>query len=173
MNTLELIGRNKELFKTDIKNFEDSIKEKVANSKFLILGGAGSIGQAVTEEIFKRDPKSLHVVAVKKNSLNMRSSYTDVLTPISDHFADEDIDILIVNDEADAATAMKDPEEYNQCMIVLNDMVGLPQVRAVLHVTATPQAVLGLPVTEPARHQGYRYGTPSRLSSRLEIFAVP
>ena len=79
MNTLELIGRNKELFKTDIKNFEDSIKEKVANSKFLILGGAGSIGQAVTEEIFKRDPKSLHVVDISENNMvelvrNIRSS---------------------------------------------------------------------------------------------------
>lgn len=105
--------------------------------------------EQVIDALDSKDGADVAVVAVKKNSLNMRSSYTDVLTPISSHFVDKEMDILIINDEADAATAMKDIEEYNQCMIVLNDMVGLPQVRAVLHVTATPQAVLGLPVTEP------------------------
>ena len=73
--------------------------------------------EQVVDALDSNDGADVALVAVKKNSLNMRSSYTDVLTPISDHFVDEDIDILIVNDEADAATAMKDPEEYNQCMM--------------------------------------------------------
>ena len=31
---------------------------------FLVLGGAGTIGQATTKEIFKRNPKKLHVVDI-------------------------------------------------------------------------------------------------------------
>ncbi|WP_268034975.1 UDP-N-acetylglucosamine 4,6-dehydratase [Algoriphagus sp. PAP.12] len=47
---------------------------------FLVLGGAGSIGQAVTKEIFKRNPKKLHVVDISENNLvelvrDVRSSF--------------------------------------------------------------------------------------------------
>jgi FlaA1/EpsC-like NDP-sugar epimerase len=41
----------------------------VSKSKFLVLGGAGSIGQAVTKEIFKRNPQKLHVVDISENNL--------------------------------------------------------------------------------------------------------
>jgi FlaA1/EpsC-like NDP-sugar epimerase len=34
-----------------------------------VLGGAGSIGQAVTKEIFKRNPLKLHVVDISENNL--------------------------------------------------------------------------------------------------------
>ena len=57
MNLLQLIGRKKELFKNDIDRLEEEISSLVSKSSFLVLGGAGSIGQAVTEEIFKRNPK--------------------------------------------------------------------------------------------------------------------
>ncbi|WP_351089925.1 polysaccharide biosynthesis protein, partial [Shewanella sp. S1-49-MNA-CIBAN-0167] len=41
----------------------------VANSRFLVLGAAGTIGQAVTKEIFKRQPTKLHVVDISENNL--------------------------------------------------------------------------------------------------------
>ena len=69
MNTLKLIGRNKELFQLDIEYFEDEINEKIINSKFLIIGGAGSIGQAVSKQIFKRNPKLLHIFDISENNL--------------------------------------------------------------------------------------------------------
>ncbi len=53
---LELIGRNEELFITDIDNCKEELFRLVSSSKFLVLGGAGSIGQAVVKEIFKRNP---------------------------------------------------------------------------------------------------------------------
>ena len=34
-----------------------------------MIGGAGSIGQEVTREIFKRDPKVLHVVDTSENNM--------------------------------------------------------------------------------------------------------
>ncbi len=69
MNVLKLIGRTEPLFKNDISENEESLKEIVSNSSFLVLGGAGSIGQAVTKEIFKRNPLKLHVVDISENNM--------------------------------------------------------------------------------------------------------
>jgi len=79
-NILSLIGRNKELFATDINDHEQELKRIVSQSRFLVLGGAGSIGQAVTKEIFKRQPKKLHVVDISENNMvelvrDIRSSF--------------------------------------------------------------------------------------------------
>jgi len=69
MNMLSLIGRDSELFEDDIKTHEKELSEKVSSSSFLVIGGAGSIGQAVTKEIFKRNPKKLHVVDISENNM--------------------------------------------------------------------------------------------------------
>ncbi len=66
---LHLIGRDKELFTQDINQHEKELKQIVSNSRFLVIGGAGSIGQAVTKEIFKRNPKKLHVVDISENNM--------------------------------------------------------------------------------------------------------
>ena len=80
MKLLNLIGRDTELFHRDIQNYEDKLSEIVKQSKFLVIGGAGSIGQAVTKEIFKRHPKKLHVVDISENNMvelvrDIRSSF--------------------------------------------------------------------------------------------------
>jgi len=80
MNILNLIGRNKPLFEEDILLHENELNEKISCSSFLVLGGAGSIGQAVTKEIFKRKPIKLHVVDISENNMvelvrDIRSSY--------------------------------------------------------------------------------------------------
>ena len=79
-SVLSLIGRDKELFLTDIQNHEAKLSQIITNSRFLVLGGAGSIGQAVTKEIFKRNPEKLHVVDISENNLvelvrDIRSSF--------------------------------------------------------------------------------------------------
>jgi FlaA1/EpsC-like NDP-sugar epimerase len=68
MDILNLIGRHKPLFEDDINKHEEVLSKKVQGASFLVLGGAGSIGQAVTKEIFKRNPKKLHVVDISKNN---------------------------------------------------------------------------------------------------------
>lgn len=80
MNILNLIGRDKELFQHDIEKHELDLKNKISNSRFLVIGGAGSIGQAVTKEIFKRKPKKLHIVDISENNMvelvrDIRSSF--------------------------------------------------------------------------------------------------
>jgi len=77
---LHLIGREKELFTEDIQQHEKELQQIVSNSRFLVIGGAGSIGQAVTKEIFKRNPKKLHVVDISENNMvelvrDIRSSF--------------------------------------------------------------------------------------------------
>ncbi|OXL41855.1 UDP-N-acetylglucosamine 4,6-dehydratase [Enterobacter mori] len=79
-NILQLIGRNKALFSEDVSGNEIELKRIVSESRFLVLGGAGSIGQAVTKEIFKRNPKKLHVVDISENNMvelvrDIRSSF--------------------------------------------------------------------------------------------------
>ncbi len=69
MNILNLIGRDSELFIEDIKQYEQEISGIVSTSSFLIIGGAGSIGQAVTKEIFKRNPRKIHIVDINENNL--------------------------------------------------------------------------------------------------------
>ena len=69
MNVLALIGRERPLFDTDIQRHEAELSALVQASRFLVIGGAGSIGQAVTREIFKRRPKALHVVDISENNM--------------------------------------------------------------------------------------------------------
>lgn len=77
---LSLIGRSSTLFSSDISLQDKELAKAVSSSSFLVLGGAGSIGQAVTKEIFKRNPKKLHVVDISENNMvelvrDIRSSF--------------------------------------------------------------------------------------------------
>ncbi|WP_148265911.1 UDP-N-acetylglucosamine 4,6-dehydratase [Oceanimonas sp. GK1] len=77
---LQLVGRQKPLFCKDLTANEQALLDSVRTSRFLVLGGAGSIGQAVTKEIFKRNPVKLHVVDISENNLtelvrDIRSSF--------------------------------------------------------------------------------------------------
>ena len=80
MDNLRLIGRSLPLFEHDIDNHIHELNETISSSSFLILGGAGSIGQAVVKEIFCRNPRILHVVDLSENNLvelvrDLRSSF--------------------------------------------------------------------------------------------------
>ncbi|WP_201571898.1 UDP-N-acetylglucosamine 4,6-dehydratase [Psychrobacter nivimaris] len=80
LDILKLIGRENRLFDQDITDKEEQLLTTTNKSSFLVIGGAGSIGQAVTKEIFKRNPKKLHVVDISENNLvelvrDLRSSY--------------------------------------------------------------------------------------------------
>ena len=82
------------------------LDSSVGESSFLVLGAAGTIGQAVTKEIFKRNPKKLHCVDISENNLvelvrDIRSEYgyidgdfqtfaLDIGSPIYDAFIESD-----------------------------------------------------------------------------------
>ena len=101
MNDSKLINREEKLFDEDLLKIEKSLNSIIKNSSFLVIGGAGSIGQAVTIEIFKRNPQSLHVIDISENNLvelvrNLRSS----LGYISGEFKTFAIDCASIHFEA-------------------------------------------------------------------------
>lgn len=80
MDILQLIGRTRALFSEDLAAHEQELSDMVAASRFLVIGGAGSIGQAVSKELFRRNPRKLHIVDLNENNLtelvrDIRSSF--------------------------------------------------------------------------------------------------
>jgi len=53
----------------DTSAFDDEMNGLVSRSRFLVIGAAGTIGQATTREIFRRNPRALHVVDISENNL--------------------------------------------------------------------------------------------------------
>jgi FlaA1/EpsC-like NDP-sugar epimerase len=66
---LHLLGRDLPLFRTDISQHSKDLALIVESGRFLVIGGAGSIGKAVTKEIFKRNPLKLHIVDISENNM--------------------------------------------------------------------------------------------------------
>lgn len=66
---LGMVGRTKPLFEEDIRNREAELTDIIKNSRFLVIGGAGTIGSAICRELFVRDPKVLHVVDISENNM--------------------------------------------------------------------------------------------------------
>ena len=80
LSTLQLLDRHEPLLTRDIAIHQQQLEQVISRSSFLVLGGAGTIGQAVCKEIFKRQPLKLHVVDISENNLtelvrDIRSSY--------------------------------------------------------------------------------------------------
>ena len=69
MNVMQIVGRTRPLFDTDVSAREAELREHITGSRILVIGGAGTIGQAVVRELFKRDPRALHVVDISENNL--------------------------------------------------------------------------------------------------------
>ncbi len=69
MNILEIVGRSAPILAGDVERNEKELRSLVGGARFLVIGGAGSIGQAVTREIFKRQPRVLHVVDISENNM--------------------------------------------------------------------------------------------------------
>lgn len=74
------LERGKSFLIDDVNSSSLHINNEVRKSKFLILGAAGSIGHALSKEIFKRNPLKLHLVDISENNLvevtrDIRSSF--------------------------------------------------------------------------------------------------
>ena len=110
-NILELIGRKSDLFGSDINQLAVRLDEAVENGRFLVIGGAGSIGQAVTKEIFKRNPSKIHVVDISEN--NMVELVRDVRSTIG--YIDGDFRTFAIDcggKEFEALMASEGPYDY-------------------------------------------------------------
>lgn len=66
---LGIIGRSKSMFEADLAERQEALSSEIRQSRFLVVGGAGSIGGAVVRELFASDPKLLHVIDISENNL--------------------------------------------------------------------------------------------------------
>lgn len=66
---LSLVGRTAPLFEADIAGNERLLSEIVRESRFLVIGGAGTIGSAICRELFARNPRVFHVVDISENNM--------------------------------------------------------------------------------------------------------
>lgn len=69
MSELIVTGREESLFSKDLSSHSSELSEIIEGSSFLIIGGAGTIGQATAKEIFKRNPRRLCAVDISENNL--------------------------------------------------------------------------------------------------------
>ncbi len=63
------IGRKKSMFEEDIESSKKEIEFLLDGSSCLVVGGAGTIGGALTKELFDRNLSKLHVVDISENNL--------------------------------------------------------------------------------------------------------
>ena len=68
-NILDVIGRTRSVFSDDLDANQREISDLISRSSILVIGGAGSIGMAVTKQLFAFSPKQLHVTDVSENNL--------------------------------------------------------------------------------------------------------
>lgn len=66
---LAMLGRQAPLLDQDVRRHDAALRELVEAGRFLVVGGAGSIGQAVVKELFARNPRVLHVVDISENNM--------------------------------------------------------------------------------------------------------
>jgi len=62
-------GRNRSFFEDDIQKNYASLRNIIAGSRVLVIGGAGSIGSNTINLISHFEPKSLHIVDQNENGL--------------------------------------------------------------------------------------------------------
>ena len=110
-NILDLIGRKSDLFGPDINQLSERLDKTVEDGRFLVIGGAGSIGQAVTKEIFKRNPLRVHVVDISEN--NMVELVRDIRSTLG--YIDGDFRTFAIDcggKEFEALIASEGPYDY-------------------------------------------------------------
>ena len=65
----EMNNPERSIFEKDLIDKQQIIERLVSESSFLVVGGAGSIGQAVVKSLLRRNAKLVHVVDISENNL--------------------------------------------------------------------------------------------------------
>ena len=76
-------GREQSFFETDMHSRRDTLTSAIAGKRFLVVGGAGSIGSATVNALVSRDAASVHVADTNENGLaelvrNLRNTIPDM-----------------------------------------------------------------------------------------------
>lgn len=104
MDFSSVLGRTGCFFSCDLGRAAPIVDRLVSSTRFLVIGGAGSIGQAVTREIFKRNPRALHVVDISEN--NMVELVRDIRSTLG--YIDGDFRTFAIDCASPSFTALMD-----------------------------------------------------------------
>ena len=108
------IGRSEPLFEQDLQQHESFLSERIQGGRFLVVGGAGSIGSAVVRELFARNPRVLHVIDTSENNLaEMVRDIRSSLGYIQGDFHAYCFDVLGAEFASFAHNALKSGEPYD------------------------------------------------------------
>lgn len=111
MNVSAVVGRKSDLFSKDIARFDQELRALIHSARFLVVGGAGSIGQAVVREIFARNPAALHVIDISENNMvELVRDIRSTLGYIEGDFRTFAVDVGSI--EFDALVAAEGPYNY-------------------------------------------------------------
>lgn len=69
LSDIDLVGRERSVFADDLEANSALLVDRLKDARVLVIGAAGSVGQAVTLEILKRQPRALHAVDLSENNL--------------------------------------------------------------------------------------------------------
>ena len=69
MDVLKIVGRSAPLLSEDMESQKYELKNTIEGSRVLVVGAAGSIGQAVASELALNNPRALHLVDISENNL--------------------------------------------------------------------------------------------------------
>jgi FlaA1/EpsC-like NDP-sugar epimerase len=62
-------GRTASFFAEDVKTHHEALRSAIADRRILVTGGAGSIGSATIELLFRYSPAAVHVIDLAENGL--------------------------------------------------------------------------------------------------------
>lgn len=111
MNEYELFDRTHSLFTDDINKFSSQIASKIKGRRVLVVGAAGTIGQATAKQFFYHEPAVLHAVDISENNLvelvrDIRSSFGYNQTVLDTFVLD------VGNQEFDRFMLSQEPYDY-------------------------------------------------------------
>ena len=95
LNDLELLGRQRSMFSSDLERLVVNNSETVSGKSFVVIGGAGSIGSELVKELVCQKAKKVVIVDLSENNLvrlirDIRSGNQRIETEIITHAVDMD-----------------------------------------------------------------------------------
>ncbi len=65
----KILNRSESMFEQDISAHRDTVQQSVVGSRILVIGAAGSIGNAFARQLISFKPDALHLVDISENNL--------------------------------------------------------------------------------------------------------
>ncbi len=104
-----ILGRSCSFMSEDIAKYQPQLSKEIGDSKLLIIGAAGSIGQAFVLEVLKYKPAGIHLIDISENNL------VEVVRQLRSggHYVPEDFKTFAIDYTALEMDALLNEESYD------------------------------------------------------------